>query len=388
MRIAQMLDTLSQGGAQRMQVFLVESLQPLGVELTVISLREPSKSPYLERLQAAGARVVSFPFPRLFSPGAFINLVKFLSHEKFDLLHAYLTYSNIVGSMAGRLTGTPTIASLRNADKQGVSYTPKRAMLEVFAMRYLATRVMANGIAVAEVARKRLNNARKVDVIPNAVDLIPSIPEDERRLLRQAVLGDPGRKFILSVGRLTAAKGFHDLIDAFALVHAQDGLAALVIAGGGDLRNELNEHVAHLGLTGHILLLGPRDDVPKLLAAADIYVNSSHWEGTPVSVLEAMAAGLPVVATRVGENPYLLEPDAGLVVQANQPAELASALLTLLASDVKRQSLGQAARERIGHSYSRVTWQKSLLALYSEITPEAKPYLEAVLQNSLQACGV
>ena len=115
MHIAQMLDSLNWGGAQRMQLFLVETLRPLGVDVTVIDLGDSSGSSMPSRLRAAGAQVVSYPFPRLFSPGSFIRLVDFLREQQFDLLHSYLTYSNIVGPLAGGLTGTPVIASLRSA---------------------------------------------------------------------------------------------------------------------------------------------------------------------------------------------------------------------------------------------------------------------------------
>jgi glycosyltransferase involved in cell wall biosynthesis len=384
MRIAQMLDTLYWGGAQKMQLFLIESLRPLGIELTVISLRDSSDSPVVPQLQAAGARIVTFPFPSLFSPGSFLKLVNFLRAEKFDLLHAYLTYSNIIGPLAGALAGTPTIASLRNADFKRKSYSPQRVLLETLSMRHVATRVMANGIVVGELARQRVKNWRPVDIIPNAVDFVPAISQTEREQLRQELIGDSKRPLILSVGRLTQAKGFFDLLEAFAVVHAQYPAAALVIAGRGTLIDGLTARMQELGLTGSVFLLGMRNDVPRLLNAADFYVNSSHWEGTPVSVLEAMAAGLPIVATKVGESPYLLDEGAGLLVSPHQPQELAEALIALLASPEKCTQLGQIARERVRRYYSRETWRKSLLDLYAQITPKAKPYLAQVSTNSFQ----
>ena len=384
MRIAQMLDSLAWGGAQKMQLFLVETLLPLGVELTVISLHDVKGLPVAEKLREAGVRVVTFPFPRLFMPGSFMHLVNFLRVEKFDLLHAYLAYANIVGPLAARLTNTPSIASLRNADLEYRDYSTQRAFLETFSMRYLATRVMANGLVVAEFARQRLKDSRPVDIIPNAVDFIPALPSSEREQLRTEICGDSKRPIILSVGRLTIAKGFHDLIDAFALVHAQHASAALVIAGGGSLQAEFQAHIQRLGLKDHVFMLGRRNDVPRLLASSDVYVNSSHWEGTPVSVLEAMAAGLPVVATAVGESPHLLENGAGLLVSAHQPQELAAALNSLLASTSDREKFGQAALERISQRYSREIWRRSLLDLYAQITPKAGPYLAQISSSPLQ----
>jgi glycosyltransferase involved in cell wall biosynthesis len=385
MRIAQMLDTLYWGGAQKMQLFLIETLQPLGVELTVISLRESSDSPVIAKLQEAGARVVTFPFPKLFSPGSFFRLVMFLRAEKFDLLHAYLTYSNIIGPIAGALAGTPTIASIRNADFEKKDYNALRGWLEITSIRYFASRVMANGIAVAKYTRQRLNNRRKVDIIPNAVDfVVPVISDSERIEIRTEISTDPNRPIILSVGRLTPAKGFFDLLEAFAIVQKHYAEAVLVIAGRGKLLEPLTTRIGELGLAGSVFLLGMRSDVPRLLAAADIYVNASHWEGTPVSVLEAMAAGLPIVATSVGETPYLLDENAGILAPAHQPQMLAAGLISLLDSGEKRVQLGRAARERIRHYYSREIWRKSMLDLYSEITPKASVYLAGVAVSNVQ----
>jgi glycosyltransferase involved in cell wall biosynthesis len=320
----------------------------------------------------------------LFSPGAFFKLVAFLRAEKFDLLHAYLTYSNIIGPLAGLLSGTPAIASLRNADFEKRGYTPWRMFLETFSMRHWANRIMANGQVVAQFARQRLKDQRPVEIIPNAVDLVSPLPAPERESLRRELIGDPERLVVLSVGRLTAAKGFEDLLAAFALVHAEHPQAVLVIAGGGDLLPGFQAQIASLGLQEQVFMLGRRNDVPRLLAAADVYVNSSHWEGTPVSVLEAMAAGLPVTATTVGENPYLLAEGVGLLVPPHQPAALASALNSLLASSARRAELGQAALNRVSQVYSRETWRRSLLELYTELTPQAAPYLAQITASELQ----
>ena len=385
MRIVQILDTLLVGGAQKMQIFLAQSLQPLGIELTVVNLSHSAEPKLVNQLLAAGVRVVDFPFPRLFSPVSFFRLVKFLRQEKFDLIHAYLTYSNIVGSFASLLSGIPVIASLRNAEysRHKNSY---RTKVEDFALQHLADRVLANGTAVGEIAFSR-SGKTPVDVIVNAVDLIPPLLEEEKYALRQELVGNVERLLVLSVGRLTRAKGFFDLLDAFKIVHSVHPNAALVIAGGGTQKEkeDLVAHLTELGLKNDVFLLGSRHDISRLLAAADIYVNSSHWEGTPVSVLEAMAAGLPVVATTVGESPFLLSQEVGLLVPPSEPEKLAAAIITLIASPQKRVELGLAARTRIEENYGRAKWCRNVLTLYAKLLPEANKYLAIFDENSAQA---
>lgn len=378
MRIAQMLDTLNWGGAQKMQLFLIKSLRPLGINVTVVNLDHSPASPLLADLQVAGARVVTFPFPQLFSPISFLKLIGFLRRERFDLLHGYLTYSNILGSLAGRLSGTPFLGSFRNAGYDSSRISARRAKLESFCLRHFADGILANGYAVADFGHQQVGDDVSIDVLPNAVDVnsIPQLSRDEKQILRRELVGDADRILILSVGRLTPQKGFDYLLQAFARVHEKHPNAALVIAGEGRQRDSLTAQILSLRLEGHAFLLGQRDDAPRLLAVADVYVNSSLLEGTPVSVLEAMAAGLPIVAASVGDTPYLLENDSGILVPPSDPEKMAESLINLLSDSAQRDSLGKSARARAQKVYSPQTWTRNLLNFYSKFTPNAKSYLQ------------
>lgn len=373
MKIVQMIDTLHVGGAQKMQVFLARSLRPLGITLTLINLSRHADASLVAQLEAEDVRIVSFPFPRLFSPVIFLRLIFFLRAEKFDLIHAYLTYSNIIASIAGRISGIPVIASLRSSGYRQHK-NALRERFENFCLQHLADRVLANGNSVGEFARSR-SGKTPVDVIVNAVNMVPPLSEEERNILRGELVGNARRPLILSVGRLTKPKGFFDLLDAFKLIHSIHSNAALVIAGSGLLLNDLTSRVNELGLDQDVFLLGLRNDIPRLLAAADIYVNSSHREGTPVSVLEAMSAGLAVVATSVGENPFLLDQSTGRLVPPGRPDELADAVIKLLESPQTRIELGQSARAQAQKKYGQAGWRRNVLELYAKFIPEAKEIL-------------
>ncbi len=381
LRTAQMLDTFFWGGAQKMQLFLIEMLQPLGIEISVISLSEPSGSPFEKKLQEAGIRTFYFPFPKFFTPKSFSGVVSLLKKEKFDLLHAYLTYSNIIGPLAGFLSGTPVIASLRSANYDGINSTGKRVFMENMTLRYFASRVMANGFAVEEYAHYRLNNQKMVDTICNAVPLFTPIALEMRNEIRKELMGTDNRLMVISVGRLIEVKGFRYLIEGFSKLHKNGVQAMLVIAGGGSIEAKLNDQIKLLGLQSCVKLLGPRNDVPDLLGSADVYINTSLIEGTPVSVLEAMSASLPVIATRVGENPYLLANDAGILINPADPDEIAEALSVILGSAELRNKYGRSGRDRVEKFYDSKGWTRNLLDLYSKITPKAQPYL-ATLENS------
>jgi glycosyltransferase involved in cell wall biosynthesis len=374
-KILQIIDLLQWGGAQKMQVFLAEQLQNRDVELTIVSLNASMGSPVPEILRQRGMRVVVFPFPKFLSFRSFWRLFDFIRREKFDLIHTHLTYSNILGTIIGRMTGTPVIASLRTAGYDPRYHRWIRQFIETVVVLFGAQRIMANGQVVAELGRKRFFS-RKIDVVPNAITLTEALPSEERNALRMQLTGDPTRPIVISVGRLDLPKGFPDLLNAFDLVRKTYPQAALLIAGDGPIREQLERQVKDLGLENHVFLLGERDDVGSLLGASDLYVTSSHWEGLPVSVLEAMAAGLPVIATTVGELPTLVVRQAGSLVPPREPERLGMEIIHLLSNPDRIESMGMAGREHIQKNFSPAVWVRQLLTLYVSVYPPAMALLE------------
>jgi glycosyltransferase involved in cell wall biosynthesis len=162
------------------------------------------------------------------------------------------------------------------------------------------------------------------------------------------------------------------LLEAFAEVHTHTPEAFLAIAGAGELQGELNARLERLGLTGHARFLGGRGDVPQLLRASDVFVSSSLWEGLPVAVLEAMAAGLPIVATHVGEVPLTVVEGTGLLTPPAQPQPLAAALQSLLADPARREAMGRAALAHVERHHSPASWLDQHLALYRTLTTRSK----------------
>lgn len=368
MKILQIIDSLTWGGAQKMVVHLTRSLRTYGAEIAVVNLRHPP-NPIIEKtLLDAGAKIYTFPFPKLFSPVSFIGILGLVRRERFDLIQTYLAYSNIVGGLAGWMARIPVIGSLRSTSDSPQERSRKREVLDNFSLKYFCSRVLANGYAVAEAGKSRLGDTR-IDVIPNAVDLIEPLPTGERQKMRMEIVGDLEGPIILSVGRMDYRKGFPDLINGFAKISSLYPSSALVIAGGGGLFDELTKQVSEMNLGGRVFLLGSRDDVQKLLGIADIYVNSSNSEGMPVSVLEAMSLGLPVIATSVGDTPYVVKPGTGVLIPPGEPGQIAQALKRLMDSPEECLKLGGAAREHIMHRHGLHAWVNQMIDLYSQIVP-------------------
>ena len=196
--------------------------------------------------------------------------------------------------------------------------------------------------------------AEQTMVIPNAVDT-GAVPAARR---------DRDRPILVTVGRLKAPKDYLTLVRSLALL--RPGSADALIVGEGPDRSELEAEIRQLGIGERVHLLGERRDVPELLADADVFVLSSASEGMPVSVLEAMAAGLPVVGSRVGGVPELVvDGETGLLVEPGDPDELAAAIGRLLADRELRRRLGDAGRERAQRHFGLDSFRRAHVELYS-----------------------
>ena len=214
----------------------------------------------------------------------------------------------------------------------------------------------------------------KVRYIPNGIDMAPFNGPHTRRGSR-GLLGDfapPGTVLIGNVARLDKVKDHAGLIDAFKILCDQaEGKTAgcrLMIAGDGPQRRELEQQIVQLGLTETVRLLGNRDDVAQLLAECDVFALSSMAEGMPVTLLEAMAARLPVVATNVGGIASVVEDGAtGTLVPAGDPPALAEALRTYVADEQLRRQHGDAGRARVTAQFDLSTMVSAYATLYDEL---------------------
>lgn len=196
-------------------------------------------------------------------------------------------------------------------------------------------------------------------------------PVDREGIRRSLGIGPPHFLFG-TIGRLHQQKGQMHLLAAFRSVSERHPHTRLLIVGEGELREALRQQVTMLGLDDAVILAGARKDIPELLSAMDVFVLSSLWEGQPISLLEAMAAGKPVVSTNVnGIGDILTDRKNALLVPAADIRELESAMNFLVADEVMRCGLGAAARATISESYSSRTMVRAIEAVYQSLWPRA-----------------
>ncbi len=363
MRLAIVVDTLLVGGAQKLVVSFVEAQTTREVEATVVSLGTASSSVIVDALQAAGVRVLTYPSHSLFCLRRIRQLIRFFKIEKFDLIHSHLTYSNILGCLAGYFSKTPVIVSLHSIASYKSRFSSLLSRVEEIFVRNMALRIIAVGHAVADANRKRFAG-RTIDVIPNGTPTFSPVSSESRREIRNEFSKNGTSIILISVGRFAVPKGYDDMIDAFYFLHKRDSKAMLIMVGTGSLFEHIKARISDLNLDNSVICLGERNDVPHLLVASDIYVSSSHREGLPVAILEAMMAGLPIISTAVGDVPYVVTEDVGYLVPPHNPKRLAETLFELINSPDKIRAMGKAARARAIQEYSIDVWATRVMSLY------------------------
>ena len=228
-------------------------------------------------------------------------------------------------------------------------------------------------VAIAEeVARtfEALYNYPNPILIPNGVSIDAFSPDREvRQRVRRELQVEPQTLVFVHVGRFAAVKNHEMLVAAFAQLVGQQPLPTeLWLVGDGELREAVQHQVRALGIESRVRFLGVRSDIPDLLRAADVFVFPSRWEGNPLSVMEAMAAGLPVIATAVGGVPELVEEGASGILVPNEDLHGLVAAMQRMAQDPNlRRQMGQAARQRAVERFDIRQTVRAYEALYEEI---------------------
>ena len=368
MHVAHLIDTLEIGGAQKLLALFADEARTRDLKVTVISLTSKDNNDrIIADLKSLGVHIIVLSIYKFYDPTAIPKLINVLRREKINILQTHLRHSNILGVLAGRLSGVPVVATLHSTHAQPTGRLYRfRFLLEQYILRFCANRVIAVGQMIEEVNRARLVD-KAMDIVPNPVRSFSPISEDMRQLIRREIAGDLARTLILTVGRLKPEKGIQDLLIAFSGVHEKHSSALLLIVGDGEILNELKLQAVSLGINDDVLFTGSRDDVPALMQASDIYVSSSYREGLSLAMLEAMSVAMPIIATKVGDTEFLLNEERGLMVMPHDSVGLADGVCYLIENPDKTNKMGDAARAFVEANYSPGLWMEKLLGIYEQI---------------------
>ncbi|MFB3778033.1 MAG: glycosyltransferase [Bryobacteraceae bacterium] len=359
-RVLEVLPTLKRAGAENVAVSLTCGLDGDRFEAAVVSLYDRFAGGLEPVLQDCGVRVWHLEKRRGFDVRMWPRLTHVLRDYRPDVVHTHSYVLRYVLPAARHAAVIHTAHNLAGRDPDWITGAFNRIAFR------RGVSLVAVSAAVAH-SYKRMYGFEPLATIPNGIDLARFRRPESREPWRRAHGFSSGEILIASVARLEPQKDPGTLVRAFARGLAAIPHTHLLLAGEGSLSDSLRSAARSLGVEGRVHLLGVCSDVPALLSACDLLALSSRWEGSPVTVLEAMAAGLPVVATAVGGVPELVDDGTtGILVRPGNEQELGDALASLVKAPARRLAMGQAAGMR-AHCFSVEAMVKAYEEIFSRI---------------------
>ena len=361
-RIFLMINSLETGGSERQFVELVRSLKSSGY------------APHLACIQKKGALLDSGgldgmgELPQFRLGGSLYGLrsmrsrwrlMRYLRRSKVVIAHAFDFYANLTMIPAAKLARIPIVIGSQRQLGDLLTAAQSRVQLEMFRW---CDKVVCNSQAAADGLRRRGLSESKLAVIRNG---LPPVAFSEASPVLPRI---PGLLRIGMIARMNHRVKKHIFfLGAAARVAAKFSAVEFVLVGDGPLRSELEQQVKDLGLLNRVRFLGDRRDIPSVLASLDITVLPSGSESLSNSIIESMAAGVPVIASRVGGNPELIGDERGVLVAADDKQAFCAAMESLLRDEVLRKRFGRNARAYAQANFTIEEMRKQHEELYGDL---------------------
>lgn len=364
-RVLHLITSFEIGGTERQAVELLNRLDGERYDVRLAVIR--NEGPFYREIASRFPAVPEFPLTSFYNANAIKQLLRlrsFMRRERIDILHAHDFYSGLLGGAAARLAGVRVIACQRHlklsdrpAHKTGARIIHK-----------LAHRILVNSDAIREgIVSGDRAGAGKIVVVRNGISRANVSRAEARQQLVSELGTGRDAALIGMAARLQPVKGHRFFIEAAASVLREQPNAHFVLVGDGPLRREIQDQVGVLGIAERVHMLGDRTDAGQLIPAFDLLVLPSLHEGLPNAVMEAMSAGVPVVATAVGGTKELIiDGETGYLVPPGDSAALAERILFAL-DDPNVSNLVAAAQARIASSFSMERMVGSVEQLYDEL---------------------
>jgi glycosyltransferase involved in cell wall biosynthesis len=364
-----LIDSLGWGGAELLLGDFATAAPGVGIDLSVGFLSDRNGSPAADRLRRSGVDPIHVRVTGLIHPRDLGAVRRHLSDLRPDVLHTHLGYSDFLGGIAARSLGIPAVSTVH---VMGWDRGELRNHAKVALISHVRRRYMKRVVAVSEPARQWLldNRWARHDQLVTVRNGAVAIARPGTGIRIRAELGFGREHLVVGMLSVLRPEKGHDLAArAVALLRERFPSLRLIVVGDGPSRTEVARALAPLGdaaaMTGH------REDVMEVLDAFDVLLHPSRIDAFPTSLLQAMAAGVPVVASRIGGIPEAVLPgETGLLVDSPPtPDDVATALASLLADPVIRRGMGQRAREHFQNEFTAERWAGRMRELYEEIRP-------------------
>ncbi len=366
-RVLQIIDRMGDGGAEALLVTFASGLDRRRFEPHLLALRPAPGARLTDELRALHVPVTELNQHTAYDLPALFALVRYIRQHRIDIIHTHLLAADIMGRMAGWLTGRPVVSTIHN-NRTDLDEEPRRRQwMERWTARLMTRRL----VVVSELLREEITAwfglaPDRVLTIANGVDTerFARDASFDRAAVRRSLVGGD-YPIVLNVARLVPQKAQHHLIEAAQIVLATCPDVRFVLMGDGPLRPELEAQAAALGLSNRVIFTGFRPDVADALASSEMFVLSSLWEGMPVALLEAMAAGATAISTDVGGVGQVLQNEVnGLLVPPGDPPALAAAILRCVTNPAYARELGAAGQRWTIQEYGMRSWVGKWESLY------------------------
>jgi len=362
--VAQVVRSLDTGGQEVLVARLVERLDPAQFRSTVIALQGGGW--LAGQLQSRGFPVICLNAPEAWSPATIARVAETLRREQVDVVHCHNRKALLYGGLATLLAPRSRLVYT----KHGASHWDGGATAQLgrLVMRRARAVIAVSKDIERGVLEGNWAERGRLHTVLNGVDLEQFRPRQDLNAVRQSIGIPLSSRVVGTVARLSPEKDQASLLAAFARIAPVNSDARLLLVGDGPLRAALEAQARELRITERTHFLGERKDVAELLGSMDVFCLPSLTEGTSLTLLEAMATGLPVVATSVGGTPEVVASDAsGLLVEPGRPDQLAEALFQVLQSEALAQRFGAAGRAIVGARYSMQSMVERYAGIYQQV---------------------
>lgn len=377
LRVAQLVTTLARGGAQA-TVLGSSRLRAEGIDVTVLAgTDDPGEGTHWADVRSEGIKVVAVPcLRRSVDPSTDLRalwwLVRWLRANRPDVVHTHSAKAGMLGRIAARIVGIPAIHTVHGwtaASVQGGRFAEprRRALVEVERRlaRLCQALVVVTPFDAAEGLTCGIGSPAQYRIIRSGIDLADPREGHRRRNRIRSRLGLEDRFVVGAVGRLSDQKDLRTLVSGFARANLAEG--ELVVVGDGPRRLDLERQVQQLGLSDRVRFLGQRPDAAKLIGAFDVLVSTSLWEGLPRTIIEAMAAEVPVVATPVGGVAEVVHHgETGTLIPVSDPGAVAAALIDHASDPGGSRTSVERANEQVA-AFAVERMRRDLAALWFEV---------------------
>lgn len=366
LRILHLITAMPVGGAENLVLTTMRYLDPNRFSSILCCIR--SKGVLGNEAERLGFKVVALDRMKRkrFDFQAVADIVEVIRREQVDVVHCHFFHAALYGRLAAMRAGIPSVVTAHNVysrlkwHRRLINWWLGRSTGRIIGV---SRRVGEDVLLYDHIA------SGKLSIIPNGIDLAPLLQMLDQRTAKERLGLSPNAQVIGCVGRLEVQKGHHFLLEALALLRERRGdCPHLVIVGMGGALDGIRQRTEALCLVDRVLLLGTRRDIPEILAALDIFVLPSLWEGLPLALLEAMAAGVPVIASAVGGiGDVLGNGRYGVLTPPSDVPALHSSIVDLLDDSEKRRALGRLGQMRAHQDYSASTMVCRLEEIYTTV---------------------